>query len=317
MLEEIINGFIDQYTGVENAEQVDLALHRRVQAFESDIRTLQSDGRNYGTDREKIMRRFKGGLRKAAIPTLEKYLKLRHELDNSSPDLKCDNGWKFFQTSKSCYFVGHNKNFEDAEADCVSKGGHLASIHSQEENDFLCKLVKTGNAQYSEGMSWIGLQKVNEIAQEFHQLEGGSQNLFRDNADIMRRVFWISQNIMSSPEQKIETIKELVVPIIRKSNSAQTEGLTNDEIWQPYNEMFLKLFDINEKWSYRLLKDDVPKEVRALEHEIRKLKVKPDMFNNDKNYVLSALKMAINKSSESSIRQLIKLRQEIFGNYGK
>ncbi|PAV85898.1 hypothetical protein WR25_09142 [Diploscapter pachys] len=122
---------------------------------------------------------------------------------------------------------------------------------------------------------------------------------------------------MSSPEQKIETIKELIVPIIRKSNGAQTEGLTNDEIWQPYNEMFLKLFDINEKWSYRLLKDDVPKEVRALEHEIRKLKVKPDMFNNNKDYVLSALKMAINKSSESSIRQFITLRQEIFGNYGK
>ncbi|PAV85899.1 hypothetical protein WR25_09143 [Diploscapter pachys] len=76
--------FVDQYVGIDDAEQVDLALHRRIQAFESDIRTLQSDGRNYGTDREKVMRRFKGGLKKAAIPTLEKYLKLRHEFNGDN-----------------------------------------------------------------------------------------------------------------------------------------------------------------------------------------------------------------------------------------
>lgn len=48
---------------------------------------------------------------------------------------RCDSGWSLYNSS--CYKVNFNHNWDDAEADCVTNGGHLASIHSTQENIFL------------------------------------------------------------------------------------------------------------------------------------------------------------------------------------
>ena len=45
---------------------------------------------------------------------------------------------EFLYFGKNRYFISNNrKTWCDAEKDCVSNGGHLTSIHSKEENDFL------------------------------------------------------------------------------------------------------------------------------------------------------------------------------------
>ena len=54
----------------------------------------------------------------------------------------------FFLVLRS--FHWEMKNFDEAEIDCVLQGGHLASIHSQAENDALRALA---------GNMFIGLRK--------------------------------------------------------------------------------------------------------------------------------------------------------------
>ena len=57
-------------------------------------------------------------------------------------------GWKPF--NGHCYLLVKNaKNWNNAEKDCNSKGGHLASIHSAAENNFVSSLAPSNNL-------WIG-----------------------------------------------------------------------------------------------------------------------------------------------------------------
>jgi len=59
----------------------------------------------------------------------------------------CPGGWTEFEGH--CYLLSdHWKNWQDAEQVCLSRGGHLASIHSLAEHDFLDGLVKT--------IAWVG-----------------------------------------------------------------------------------------------------------------------------------------------------------------
>uniref|UniRef100_A0A914DU24 C-type lectin domain-containing protein n=1 Tax=Acrobeloides nanus TaxID=290746 RepID=A0A914DU24_9BILA len=58
--------------------------------------------------------------------------------------ITCDSGWTYFQDTMSCYKVLMIMIYIPAEADCVSQGGHLASVHSQAEDDFLIALSKSG-----------------------------------------------------------------------------------------------------------------------------------------------------------------------------
>lgn len=54
------------------------------------------------------------------------------------------------------------KSWEAALEDCIARGGNLASIHTQEEEEFL--------ALYSKGTTkWIGLRS--------NPIEGGEQNI--------------------------------------------------------------------------------------------------------------------------------------------
>ena len=50
--------------------------------------------------------------------------------------MKCADGWRNF--GSSCYkSFTDRKSWKDAESVCESEGGHLASVHSQEENQFI------------------------------------------------------------------------------------------------------------------------------------------------------------------------------------
>jgi len=63
-------------------------------------------------------------------------------------DRGCPDGWEQFD--RHCYLVVlTGATWANAEADCKTKGGHLASVHSVEENDFIHLL-------YSSNWLWLG-----------------------------------------------------------------------------------------------------------------------------------------------------------------
>ena len=63
-------------------------------------------------------------------------------------DRACPGGWNLFEGR--CYLlVESSATWTDAEKDCNNKGGHLASIHSADENSFIHSL-------YSSNYLWIG-----------------------------------------------------------------------------------------------------------------------------------------------------------------
>ncbi|PIO63745.1 lectin C-type domain protein [Teladorsagia circumcincta] len=82
--------------------------------------------------------------------------------------------------------------FEQAEAMCVSEGGHLASIHSGEENSFIYELTKTSQiaTNYTDFV-WIGLTQASWPASDswswtdgtpfdFHTWSVGEPNDYKD-----------------------------------------------------------------------------------------------------------------------------------------
>ena len=65
-----------------------------------------------------------------------------------------DDGWITMDNYDYCYLmVANAKTWEDANNHCIYNGGHLASIHSNEENEFV------------RGDVWIGLIKVSKGGQ--------------------------------------------------------------------------------------------------------------------------------------------------------
>uniref|UniRef100_A0AC34RAI1 C-type lectin domain-containing protein n=1 Tax=Panagrolaimus sp. JU765 TaxID=591449 RepID=A0AC34RAI1_9BILA len=80
----------------------------------------------------------------------------------------CDDGWAHFDLTHSCY-----KKFPDtrsvyqstAENLCIQQGGHLASIHSVEENFFIGQLTSIGYKTDSiASVFWIGAKRDDNSA---------------------------------------------------------------------------------------------------------------------------------------------------------
>jgi hypothetical protein len=71
---------------------------------------------------------------------------------------RCDSGWSLYNSS--CYKMNFNHNWDDAEVDCVTNGGHLASIHSTQENIFISTLARTGLDSDTSKQPWIGLKST-------------------------------------------------------------------------------------------------------------------------------------------------------------
>ena len=73
-------------------------------------------------------------------------------------DRVCPEDWE--QYEDHCYmFHTNSSTWADAENDCVSKGGHLASVHSKAENDFI-------DSMYSAGGLWLGAKGFVSEVQE-------------------------------------------------------------------------------------------------------------------------------------------------------
>jgi hypothetical protein len=63
-------------------------------------------------------------------------------------DRSCPSGWQEFEGN--CYLVVENYwTWEEAEIDCIIKGGHLASIHSAAERSFINSLAPSNHL-------WLG-----------------------------------------------------------------------------------------------------------------------------------------------------------------
>uniref|UniRef100_A0A914YC54 C-type lectin domain-containing protein n=1 Tax=Panagrolaimus superbus TaxID=310955 RepID=A0A914YC54_9BILA len=78
---------------------------------------------------------------------------------------KCLDAWKYFDETKSCYKVFKNMNWQNAENACVAEGAHLTSIHSQDENNFVAKLIPFNQDTFhctDQNYAWIGLYTVDK-----------------------------------------------------------------------------------------------------------------------------------------------------------
>lgn len=71
---------------------------------------------------------------------------------------RCPDGWTMFD--KSCYYFGVvPKTWQDAEVACERLSGHLAAVHSAEEEKFILDYVKRERndlVDLSHGYTWIG-----------------------------------------------------------------------------------------------------------------------------------------------------------------
>ncbi|CAJ0602443.1 unnamed protein product [Cylicocyclus nassatus] len=86
----------------------------------------------------------------------------------------CASGWAYFNKTDSCYRYFLWATFDNAEMVCMSTGGHLASIHSDEENVFVADISKAG-AEYKkdDDLTWIGLKQNNyPTSSEFTWTDG-------------------------------------------------------------------------------------------------------------------------------------------------
>uniref|UniRef100_A0A914PZJ8 C-type lectin domain-containing protein n=1 Tax=Panagrolaimus davidi TaxID=227884 RepID=A0A914PZJ8_9BILA len=80
----------------------------------------------------------------------------------------CSDPWKYYDKTKSCYKILNNLNWQDANNACFKDGGgHLASIHSLDENIFITNLIPF-NPNYHQcsnpNLAWFGLYTVDNEA---------------------------------------------------------------------------------------------------------------------------------------------------------
>uniref|UniRef100_A0A7I5EBT5 C-type lectin domain-containing protein n=1 Tax=Haemonchus contortus TaxID=6289 RepID=A0A7I5EBT5_HAECO len=73
----------------------------------------------------------------------------------------CDSEWTYFSQTNSCFKLFFGQKWDDAEAFCVEQGGHLASVHSEQENTFVANLARTNKKLTDpDELTWIGLHAV-------------------------------------------------------------------------------------------------------------------------------------------------------------
>ncbi|KAG7241342.1 hypothetical protein INR49_025727, partial [Caranx melampygus] len=70
------------------------------------------------------------------------------------PQLSCPPGWYKFHGRYYKYIPAH-QTWADAELHCVSEGGNLVSIHSEDEDSFVQSFIKYFDP--AQGYTWIGL----------------------------------------------------------------------------------------------------------------------------------------------------------------
>ncbi|CAJ0922828.1 unnamed protein product, partial [Mesorhabditis belari] len=97
--------------------------------------------------------------------------KLQADLNRTTNFLGLD-GWLYLAKTASWYkVIDQIMRFDAAEAYCASRKGHLVSVHSQEENDFVQELAKTID---SKALFWIGLKRNPNKGDAFEWTDGSS-----------------------------------------------------------------------------------------------------------------------------------------------
>jgi len=99
-------------------------------------------------------------------------------------DRECPGEWVQFEGY--CYLVVNNTAvWDQAEKNCISKGGHLASIHSDSENNFIQSL-------HSSTSMWIGgTVETNEVGFTYlHNLQGS--RVLRLRAFLKRQILHLA-----------------------------------------------------------------------------------------------------------------------------
>merc|ERR1712039_117219 len=90
--------------------------------------------------------------------------------NTASPEDQCEDGWSLH--GRACYrAVDEEMPWKDAESACVTRfapGSHLASIHSDDEKEFVASL--------SGGLKWIGAQRgcCRTVGRPFFSADGWS-----------------------------------------------------------------------------------------------------------------------------------------------
>uniref|UniRef100_A0A914BXS7 C-type lectin domain-containing protein n=1 Tax=Acrobeloides nanus TaxID=290746 RepID=A0A914BXS7_9BILA len=72
------------------------------------------------------------------------------------PCSPCSEGYTYHNMTNKCYRLLPSTDFDLAEAQCIKDGGHLASIHTDEENWFLTVFSYQTPQEYVGG-AWIGM----------------------------------------------------------------------------------------------------------------------------------------------------------------
>ncbi|CAJ0946948.1 unnamed protein product, partial [Mesorhabditis belari] len=88
----------------------------------------------------------------------------------TQPPQNCRDGWQYSPETGFQYLVLYDTRVSDAEAICQSQGGHLASIHSKAENDFiagLCCENGCDNLSHDGDLGWylVGGKLINGTVQ--------------------------------------------------------------------------------------------------------------------------------------------------------
>ncbi|CAJ0923509.1 unnamed protein product, partial [Mesorhabditis belari] len=91
---------------------------------------------------------------------------------NRTMNLLDPGGWSYLAKTASWYrVIEQEMTFDEAVAYCASQEGHLVTIHSQEENDFVWELARTVRWY---GSFWIGLKRNPDKGNAFEWTDGSS-----------------------------------------------------------------------------------------------------------------------------------------------
>ncbi|XP_042566326.1 CD209 antigen-like [Clupea harengus] len=137
----------------------------RVENAETERMLIEQKNRNDDLTKENT--KLKTGLQETERMLIEQknrnddltneITKLKNELQGG----KCADGWQYFDGS--CYhFSTDTKNWTESRDACVTMGGHLVIINSQQELDFLNARREMGDGRSQRDFHWIGLTDAEE-----------------------------------------------------------------------------------------------------------------------------------------------------------
>ncbi len=70
--------------------------------------------------------------------------------------------WKPWANDCYLFLANHFVSWEQGEAECVEKGGHMASVHSEDENSFIRTSMFAATSLPFHRDFWIGYRKSAE-----------------------------------------------------------------------------------------------------------------------------------------------------------